>query len=628
MPNPTVPIDVEGAEKAPLTKEEKKQVWKYRLRILGGLTLPFFLDSIDVTIIATALPHIAADFDQLTQQSWIAAAFSLTNTAFIPAFGQLCDVFGRHTVLQLALVLMWVGSALCAGAQTFYMLLIGRAITGISSAGLYVVNTVILGDKVSLKENALQNTLFSMIAGASFGIGPVIGGYLTSIHWRYCFGLSIPLSLIAHVLVYFLLRPVLVKAQTQHELSRTDSGNTVIHHRKLSLIEKLAVVDWEGMTIFVLGCVSLILALTWGGSTYEWSSPQIIVLLVVGMLLLVLFLFVEKGMNDNGWLKTWAAKRGDGTWLQSRRAMVPLQLFDSKDVSSLAFINFSSGCSLYAMFYFIAVYFTLVEAYPPEKAGVQLLIYIPGLGAGAYSAMYLCNVYPAETFPAILIGSGLVLPIATGLLTRALDVRHEGWVLGMMALCGFGNGLIWMPLSLHAIGRKPKQLAKVVATMQFFEPMGGTVALALMGSVLNNKVGGAGVGELVNMEPAKGTEVGEEDSGVAQGSILEGLDPATREVVQEAVKEGVKWAFIAILPILVLAAVVTMGLGNVVIDRKKLDDRVEEQEKTEGEREQQEEGAGDSVWVRERLALLQWAEKIRENGVWWAVKRVLKVFRL
>ena len=86
---------------------------------------------------------------QLSQQSWIVTAFTITDTAFIPAFGQLCDVFGRHGVLQFSLLLMWVGSALCAGAQTFGMLLLGRAITGISSSGLLVVTTVVLGDKVS-----------------------------------------------------------------------------------------------------------------------------------------------------------------------------------------------------------------------------------------------------------------------------------------------------------------------------------------------------------------------------------------------------------------------------------------------------------------------------------------------
>lgn len=167
----------EGREEPPLlSKEEKKAVWKYRAKLLVGLLFPFFLDSMDVTIIATALPHIAADFGKLNQQSWIVTAFTLPGTALIPVFGQLSDVFGRHATLQFVIFCMLVGSAVCAGAQAFEMLLVGRALTGVSSAGLLVMMTVILSDKVSLKDNAMQNTLFGLVSGLSYAVGPVIGG--------------------------------------------------------------------------------------------------------------------------------------------------------------------------------------------------------------------------------------------------------------------------------------------------------------------------------------------------------------------------------------------------------------------------------------------------------------------
>ena len=121
----------------------------------------------------------------------------------------------------------------------------------------------------------------------------------------------------------------------------------MVHHRHLSLIEKLAVVDWEGLVTFLLGCVCIILALSWGGATYPWGSPQIVVLLVLGFLFFILFLFIEHGMKENGWLKRWAAAKGEGKWLKARRAMIPLHLFDSKDVSILAFVSFSGGVCKY-----------------------------------------------------------------------------------------------------------------------------------------------------------------------------------------------------------------------------------------------------------------------------------------
>jgi len=112
----------------------------------------------------------------------------------------------------------------------------------------------------------------------------------------------------------------------------------------------MTVVDWEGMVLFLVACVCIILALSWGGATYAWNSPQIIVLLIVGAAFVALFLVVEMGMEENGWLKEWAASKSDGTWLKTRRAMIPLKLFDSKDVCILAFVNFAGGVCKFLSF--------------------------------------------------------------------------------------------------------------------------------------------------------------------------------------------------------------------------------------------------------------------------------------
>jgi MFS family permease len=99
----------------------------------------------------------------------------------IPLYGQISDVFGRHTVLQAAIFFILIGSALAAGAQAWAMLLVGRALQGLGFAGLQTVTKVILSDKVSLKDTSFNNTLFTFLNGASFSVGPVIGGYLTRV---------------------------------------------------------------------------------------------------------------------------------------------------------------------------------------------------------------------------------------------------------------------------------------------------------------------------------------------------------------------------------------------------------------------------------------------------------------
>ncbi|KAL1970568.1 hypothetical protein VTN77DRAFT_4212 [Rasamsonia byssochlamydoides] len=157
-------------------KQQKHDAKVYRLKLLAGLILPYILASLDLTIVATSLPFIASYFDKFDELNWIVTAYTLTSTTFIPAFGQLADVFGRHAVLQLAMFLMLVGSTLCAAAQTWGMLLLGRALQGTSSAGIMNIIMIILADKVSLKENAKNNTIFVFVSGASYSVGPVIGG--------------------------------------------------------------------------------------------------------------------------------------------------------------------------------------------------------------------------------------------------------------------------------------------------------------------------------------------------------------------------------------------------------------------------------------------------------------------
>lgn len=195
-------------QKCQVCKDEKRAARIYRWKIIGGLLFPFALQALDVTMyvplrfarqpgavppqtrltfllfdpplssIASALPFIAQDFGQLNQLNWIVSSFNLCSAAFIPFWGQMADIFGRHWTLQTAVFIMLVGSALCTAAptDTYAVLLLGRAFQGIAGAGINVIIRVVLSDKVSLKENAKNWTIFALVAGFSYGLGPVIGG--------------------------------------------------------------------------------------------------------------------------------------------------------------------------------------------------------------------------------------------------------------------------------------------------------------------------------------------------------------------------------------------------------------------------------------------------------------------
>lgn len=229
---------------------------------------------------------------------------------------------------------MLVGNTLCASAPVtaFPLLLAGRGLQGIGCAGLMIVTKVILADKVSLKENAKNNTIFTLVGGIGYGVGPSLGGYLTQISWRWCFILNIPIGIIGVVLAHFVLRSELLGPQ---EITRTD-GDIRAPAFPLTFSAKLSTIDYGGQLIFLFGMGLVVLALTWAGAYYPWSDIKVIAPLAIGFCLLAVFL-------------TWEYFISPGSVLAARypyrKAMIPLKLIFTRNSGLLIYINFITGMS-------------------------------------------------------------------------------------------------------------------------------------------------------------------------------------------------------------------------------------------------------------------------------------------
>jgi MFS family permease len=299
--------------------------------------------------------------DQLNQFNWIVTTYTLTSTAFIPAFGQIADIFGRHVALQLSMFFMLIGSVLCTAAQSWVMLLFGRALQGLSAAGLMNMVKIVIADNVPLAEQSKNSSIFALVNGISYAIGPVIGGSLAVKNWRYCFVISIPIAVLGHVLIFFLLRKELVRGS--HHLTGPE---------RKSLLSGLSTIDYGGTILFIFGVGLVILGTSWGGAKYPWGSSRVLVPLVVGGVLFVLFFCYEYLLEPG---------RAIGRRFPNQVAMIPWKLFERKDVVLLAIVNAATGAALYSAFYFIGIFWTLVQNYDPIKAGYQLLYYTPGLGS-------------------------------------------------------------------------------------------------------------------------------------------------------------------------------------------------------------------------------------------------------
>jgi MFS family permease len=464
----------------------------------------------------------------------------LTSTAFIPAFGQLSDIFGRHVALQLSLSFMTLGSILCAAAQNWTMLLFGRAFQGLSAAGLMNIIKIILADRVTLAEQSKNTTIFTLVNGISYSVGPIIGGYLANSNWRYCFVISIPIAVFAQVVIFIVLRPELVRG-THHA---TGAGRQTI-------LAGLSTIDYGGTALFIFGAGLLILGVTWGGVHYPWTSAHVLAPLVIGAVLFISF-FVYEYFLEPG--------RIISRIFPHQVAMIPWSLFARKDAFLLAIINAATGAALYSAFYFVGIFWTLVEAYDPGKAGTRLLYYIPGLGIGGYSAMFLCNVWPRQTFFPLSIGS-IVEAIGFGVLAYATSTRNATLVSVFMAFSGAGTGVRMMPNTLHAAGVWPNKLASVMSLMDFALPFGGTVSIAIMSAVFYNKFSNA----LASVDVGQNVATNFTSNSTSSLQSINQLPTVIQDQIREKSARAVMWSFISVLPIMGLSVASAILLGNIWI---------------------------------------------------------------
>lgn len=264
--------------------------------------------------------------------NWIISAFNLCSATFIPFWGQIVDIFGRTVTLEATLILMMIGSALCVAAplNTFPVFILGRALQGLSVSGINVCTRVIMADKVTLKENAKNNSIFALFAGASYAVGPLIGGFLTNSNWRWCFGINLPVAAVGIVLVFVVLRPQLLGPQPLPDLLAQDGEQG----RFQKFGAQLSTIDFGGQFLFLFGLGLLVLGLTWGGGKYAWHDAKVVVPLVLGSLLFVCFVV---------WQYLMAPGRYLSRALPVQRPTLPWKLLAQRNMYLLFYINWATG---------------------------------------------------------------------------------------------------------------------------------------------------------------------------------------------------------------------------------------------------------------------------------------------
>ncbi|KAG8908455.1 hypothetical protein FRC01_007370 [Tulasnella sp. 417] len=461
------------------------------------------------------------------------------------------------------------------------MLLAGRGVAGIGAAGLLTVVRIVLTDSGSLSEDNFMNSILVILYAIGYSTGPVIGGALLSTSFRWIFAINLPPSFLSVFLIFFLLRPLLRPAQPSKRLLftlPTSSASGPPTAARETPLQKFLRIDWIGTLLFIGGGILILLALSLGSSVEAkgFSAPVVIASFVVGFFLIIVFVgweyLVSKYILAAEDEYLGQPRRFPGflykcpKWFRLTDPAIPLEIFKNYDVCATSFAALTGGMVLFSAFYFLAIYFSIVQGYSSTSSGVQLLYFAPGLGVGVIIALRMIALLKQPKYPAIL--GSFIIPIAIGLLTIALGNNSQGQLNGFLALTGVGIGLTFAPLVLQARYCQPAERIAVVVSMNlFFRTAGGTIGLAQLSAVLDSKVKSY-IYALVNTPGALSSSQ-LSSLGSIFGSSLNSVDtilslpPEARQIVQDAFRRACRWSFISLIPWCSVSAILCLFLSTI-----------------------------------------------------------------
>lgn len=409
---------------------------------IGALLLGMLLAALDQTIVSTALPTIVSDLGGLEHLSWVVTAYLLASTAATPLWGKLGDQYGRKRLFQIAIVIFLVGSALCGAAQNMPQLIAFRAVQGLGGGGLMVLSMAIVGDLVPPRERGRYQGLFGAVFGATSVLGPLLGGVFTEhLSWRWVFYVNLPVGVVALAVIATVLR--IPRKATRH------------------------VIDYLGTLLIASVATCLVLVASLGGTTWAWGSPQIVGLAVLGVLLGVAFVAVER---------------------RAAEPVLPLKLFRIRTFVLSAVISFVVGFAMFGAMTYLPTFLQVVQGVSPTMSGVHMLPMVFGLLlSSTVSGQVVSRTGRWKVFPVV----GTAVTTIGLLLLHQLDEGSSTWVMSScFFVFGLGLGLVMQVLVLivqNAVSYEDLGVATSGAT--FFRSIGASFGVAVFGTVFTNRLG-------------------------------------------------------------------------------------------------------------------------------------------
>ncbi|TIC95019.1 Efflux pump roqT [Colletotrichum higginsianum] len=447
--------DLEGAAPIgpPAEMDEAEENFKPRtvtfwLVILSNF-VAMFLVALDRTIIATAIPRITDEFQSLGDIGWYGSAYMLTTAASQLVFGRIYKFYNLRVSFLSSILIFEIGSLICGVAPSSPVLIAGRAIAGVGSAGIFTGAMMVMIPMVPLHKRPMFQGIFGMVFGLASVIGPLVGGGFTgTVTWRWCFYINLPVGGVAFVFLFFMLKAP--KRQPQ------EPATLFQHFKRL---------DPLGSLFFLPSIVSLLLALEWGGSEYEWNDGRIIALFVIFGVGFIAFATVQV--------------------LMPQTATVPVRIIKQRTMLAGAFFMLFLAGSMMLAVYYLPIWFQAVQGADPVDSGIYtiplvLSIVVSSIISGGMTQKIGYYVPSMILCPSIMsVGLGLMSTFQPGI--------SSGHWIGYQFLTGFGLGFGMQTVGLAVQAVLPKEDVSTGVSISFFsQQLGAAVFVSVGQSILSN----------------------------------------------------------------------------------------------------------------------------------------------
>jgi EmrB/QacA subfamily drug resistance transporter len=409
------------------------------MEILLAILLGIFLSALDQTIVGTALPRIVGDLRGSNElYTWVVTVYLLAATITGVFYGKLSDLYGRRPMLLIGVSLFLLGSFLSGLSWNMESLIAFRGLQGIGAGALFPISLAVIADLFTPAERGKYQGLFGAVFGLSAIIGPLLGGWLTDyVSWHWIFFVNLPVGAVTLFIIYRYLPTV------------RGQGS----HRSL---------DYLGALVFTVAVSLLMIGLTNKG-TQDWTSPWVGGLIAASLVLGAVFLFIE----------TRAAE-----------PIIPLGLFRNRGFSVTIFATFMAGIGFFGSIIFLPRWFQFVKGVSPTESGLQILALLAGVILSSITSGIL--VSRTGRYRNLAIGALATMSVGILLLTGLTATTDLPLLWVWMFITGVGIGPTLSVFTIVVQSVVPfERLGVATGSLTFFRQIGGSVGLALVGTIFS-----------------------------------------------------------------------------------------------------------------------------------------------